>query len=162
MGKKKGKQVSTPGVKIVSHNRKARHDFELLQKYEAGLSLLGTEIKSIRANQVSLQQAFVSARDGELWLLEANIAPYTHGNVNNHEAKRPRRLLLHRREIDKILEELAMKGLTCIPTKLYLKDGRAKLEIALARGKKKTDKRQDLAKKDAKRDIQRALKESRY
>ena len=156
--KKKGKVVTTSGVKIVAQNRRARHDYELLQVYEAGISLTGTEIKSIRANQVTLQHAFVSPRDGELWLLEANISPYEHGNVNNHDPKRARRLLPHRREINKILMTLATNGVTCIPTKLYLKNGRAKLEIAVARGKKKYDKRQDLAKKDAKRQMDRAMK----
>ncbi len=159
MGKKKAKVVHKSGIKIIAQNRRARHDYELLDTFEAGLSLTGTEIKSIRASQVTLQHAFISARDGELWLLEANIAHYVHGNDNNHEPKRPRRLLLHRREIDKILMTLATKGVTCIATKMYLKNGRAKLEIATARGKKKYDKRHDLAKKDAKRTMERALKE---
>lgn len=158
MSKKGGKAVAAPGVKIVAQNRRARHDYQLVDVYEAGLSLTGTEIKSIRANQVTLQHAFVSPRNGELWLMEANIAPYVHGNLNNHEPKRSRRLLLHKREINKILMQLATKGVTCIPTKMYLKNGRAKLEIAVAKGKKKFDKRHDLAKKDAKRDMDRAIK----
>lgn len=121
--------------------------------------LTGTEIKSVRANQVSLRRSFVQGRDGELWLIEANISPYTHGNRENHDPTRPRKLLLHRREINKIMEALTQKGLTVVPTKLYLKDGLAKVEIALARGKAGRDKRTDLAKRDAQRQVERALHE---
>ncbi len=121
--------------------------------------LTGTEIKSVRAYQVSLRRSFVQGRDEELWLFDANIAPYVHGNRENHEPTRPRKLLLHRREINKILEALAQKGLTVVPTRLYLKDGLAKVEIALARGKAGRDKRADLAKRDAQRQVERALRE---
>ena len=121
--------------------------------------LTGTEIKSVRANQVSLRRGFVQAREGELWLIDANIAPYEHGNRENHEPTRPRKLLLHRREINKIINALAQKGLTVVPTKMYLKDGLAKIEIALARGKAGRDKRADLAKRDAQRQVERALRE---
>jgi SsrA-binding protein len=131
----------------------------LLDRFEAGLVLTGTEIKSVRGHQVSLQRSYVQARDEELWLVEANIAPYAHGNRENHDSTRPRKLLLHRREINKILDALTMKGLTVIPTKLYLKDGLAKVEIALARGKTHHDKRQDIAKRDADRQVERALRE---
>ncbi len=147
------------GIKIVSKNRRASHDYHLLDRFEAGLVLTGTEIKSVRANQVSLRRGFVQAREGELWLIEANISPYAHGNRENHEPTRPRKLLLHRREINKIIDALAQKGLTVVPTKLYLKDGLAKVEIALARGKAERDKRADLAKKDAQRQVERALRE---
>ncbi len=147
------------GIKIIAKNRRAKFDYELLEKYEAGLVLQGTEIKSIRANQVSLQGAFVINRGGELWLMEANIAPYAHGNRENHEPKRPRKLLLHKREIGKILDGLTQKGLTIVPTMVYLKNGRAKVEIALGRGKKQRDKRQDIAKRDANRQAERALRE---
>lgn len=147
------------GIKIVSNNKRANHDYELLDKFEAGLVLQGTEIKSVRANQVSLLRSYVQAIDGELWLLEAHIAQYVHGNRDNHDPVRPRKLLLHRREIGKIIEKLTQKGLTVVPTKMYLKNGRAKLEIALARGKAKFDKRASLAEKDSKRQIERALKE---
>lgn len=150
---------NSSGIKVIAKNRRASFDFHLLDKFEAGLVLTGTEIKSIRANQVSLQRSFVRHRNGELWLLEANIAPYEHGNRENHDATRPRKLLLHRREINKIVEDLTLKSLTCVPTRLYLRDGRAKLEIALARGKQKQDKRADLAKKDSNRQIERALRE---
>lgn len=147
------------GKKIIAKNRRARHEYELLEFFEAGLVLTGTEIKSVRANKVSLARAFVQPRDGELWLVEAHIAEYEHGNVQNHEPTRPRKLLLHRREISKIMAELAQKGLTAVPTQLYLKNGRAKLEIALARGKKLHDKRQTLAKRDTQRQVERALRE---
>jgi SsrA-binding protein len=147
------------GIKVITNNRRATFDYELLERFEAGLVLTGTEIKSVRAHHVSLQQSYVQARDGELWLVEANISPYTHGNRENHEAMRPRKLLLHRREINRILDKLAQRGLTLVPTRLYLKNGRAKVEIALARGKRKYDKRQDIAQRDANRQVERALRE---
>lgn len=145
--------------KIVSNNKRANFDYELLEKFEAGLVLQGTEIKSIRAGQVSLLRSYVQAREGELWLVEAHIAPYTQAHRDNHDPTRPRKLLLHRREINKILEKLAQKGLTVVPTKMYLKNGRAKLEIALARGKALFDKRATIAERDSKRQIERALRE---
>lgn len=146
-------------IKIVYNNKRATFDYEILERFEAGLVLTGTEIKSVRDNKVSLQQSFVQARDDELWLLEANIAQYTHGNRENHEPKRPRKLLLHRREINRILTNLTQKGLTVVPTRLYLKNGRAKVEVALARGKRKFDKREDIARRDADRQVERALRE---
>jgi len=147
------------GIKVVTTNKRATFDFELLERFEAGLSLMGTEIKSIRAHQVNLRHSYVQNRNGELWLMEAHISPYEHGNRENHEPTRPRKLLLHRREINKIIDEMAQKSLTVVPTKLYLKNGRAKVEIALARGKRKADKRTDLARKDANRQVERALRE---
>lgn len=147
------------GIKVISNNRRARHDYHLLDTYEAGIVLTGPEIKSVRANQVSLRHAFVQARDGELWLMEANIAAYDRAGYEKQDPTRPRKLLLHKREVAKIMEALATKGLTMVPTKLYLRDGWAKVEIALARGKKQFDKRQTLAKRDAKRQVERALKE---
>ncbi len=146
-------------VKVIYNNKRATFDFELMERFEAGLVLTGTEIKSVRANHVSLQRSYVQARGDELWLLEANISPYEHGNRENHEPTRPRKLLLHRREINRILTNLAQKGLTVVPTRLYLKDGRAKIEVALARGKRKFDKREDIAKRDADRQMERALRE---
>lgn len=146
-------------VRVIYNNKRATFDYELLERFEAGVVLTGTEIKSVRANQVSLQQSFVQARGDELWLMEANIAQYVHGNRENHEPKRPRKLLLHRREIDRITTNLTQKGLTIVPTRLYLKDGRAKIEIALARGKRKFDKRDDIARRDADRQVERALRE---
>lgn len=150
---------SKPEIKVISKNRRATFDFQLLDRFEAGLVLTGTEIKSIRAHQVSLQRSYVQAREDELWLIDANIAPYLYGNRENHESTRPRKLLLHKREINKILEALAQKGLTVVPTKLYLNKGKAKVEIALARGKARRDKRADIAKRDADRQVERALRE---
>jgi len=147
------------GIKIVSNNKRATFDFHLLERFEAGLALTGTEIKSIRAGQVSLRRSYVQARGDELWLLEAHIAPYVHGNRENHEPTRPRKLLLHRRQINKIIDELNQKQLTAVPTKLYLKEGLAKVEFALARGKHKYDKRADLAKRDDQRRMERALRD---
>lgn len=144
---------------MIAKNRRASFDYHLLDKFEAGLVLTGTEIKSIRAHQVNLQRSYVQPRGDELWLIDANIAPYEHGNRENHEPGRPRKLLLHRREIDKVIEALTQKGLTVVPTRLYLKDGLAKVEIALARGKQKRDKRADLAKRDAERQVERALRQ---
>lgn len=146
-------------IKVVYNNKRATFDYELLERLEAGIALTGTEIKSVRANNVSLQRSYVQARGDELWLLEANISPYEHGNRENHEPTRPRKLLLHRREINRILANLAQKGLTIVPTRLYLKGGRAKVEIALARGKRKFDKREDIARRDADRQVERALRE---
>jgi SsrA-binding protein len=146
------------GVKVITKNRRARHDYVLLERFEAGLVLTGTEIKSVRAHQVNLQQSFVQARDGELWLVDAHIAPYEHAGHTNHEPDRPRKLLLKNREIDKIIVALTTKGLTMVPTRLYLRDGWAKVEVALARGKKRYDKRLDLAKRDAQRQMERELR----
>jgi SsrA-binding protein len=146
-------------TEIVSRNRRASHDYHLLERYEAGLELTGTEIKSVRDHKVSLQRAYVQPRGDELWLFEANIAPYEHGNRENHEPTRPRKLLLHRREINKVLDALRSKGVTMIPTKMYLRDGWAKVEVAVARGKKLYDKRADIAKRDAERQVERALRE---
>ena len=147
------------GIKVISKNRRARHDYELLERFEAGLVLTGPEIKSVRANKVSLRHSFVQAMSGELWLFEANIAPYDRAGYEKQDPTRPRKLLLHKREMAKIMEALATKGLTMVPTRLYLKDGWAKVEVALARGKKQYDKRQAIAKRDAKRQVERALKE---
>lgn len=147
------------GIKVIATNKRAKFEYHLLDLYEAGLALKGTEIKSIRANKVSLQRSYVQQRGSELWLVDAHIAEYEHGNRENHDPTRPRKLLLHRREINKIIDELAQKGLTAVPTRLYLKNGRAKIEIALARGKQLHDKRASLAKRDANRQVERALRE---
>ena len=149
----------TEGKKIIAKNKRARFEYEILETFEAGLVLRGTEIKSIRAHKVSLQRSYVQVREGELWLVEAHIAEYEHGNRDNHEPTRPRKLLPNRREINKILEQLQQKGLSCVPTILYLKNGRAKVEIALGRGKKLHDKRQTLANRDSQRQVERALRE---
>lgn len=147
------------GIKTVATNRRARFDYELLERFEAGIVLTGTEIKSVRANKVNLQRSYVQSRGDELWLFDVHIAPYERAGYASHDPDRPRKLLLHRREINKILSALEGKGLTMIPTKMYLKKGLAKVEVALARGKKQYDKRADLAQKDSKRQIERALRE---
>lgn len=146
-------------IEIVSRNRRASHDYHLIERFEAGIALTGTEVKSIRNHKVSLQRAFVQPRGDELYLLEANIAPYSQGNRENHDPTRPRKLLLHRREINTILDSLRMKGMTMVPTKMYIKDGWVKVEVALAKGKKLFDKRADLARRDADRQVERALRE---
>lgn len=146
-------------VEIVARNRRASHDYHLLERYEAGLKLTGTEIKSVRDHKVSLQRAYVQPRGDELWLLEANIAPYEHGNRENHDPTRPRKLLLHRREINNIIDALQTKGMTMVPTRMYIREGWAKVEVALARGKKLYDKRATIAKRDAERQVERALRE---
>ena len=147
------------GVKIIAKNRRVRHEYHILETFEAGLALKGTEIKSIRAHRVSLKRGYVQPRGGELWLVDVHIAEYEQGNRENHDPLRPRKLLLHRREINKIIAALSQKGLTCVPTRLYLKNGRAKVEIALARGKKLHDKRQAMARRDSQRQVERALRE---
>jgi len=146
-------------IKIVATNRKAYHQYQFHDAFEAGLVLKGSEIKSIRAGRVSLQEGFVLFEGGEAWLVNVHIAQYDPASSQNHEPRRRRKLLLHRREIDRLQSQAREKGYTVVPTKLYLKDGRAKVEIALARGKKLYDKRQTIAKRDAKRQVERALKE---
>jgi SsrA-binding protein len=148
-----------PGIKVVATNRKAGRDYHLEDKHEAGLSLLGTEIKSIRAGRVNLSDGYVQLRDGELWLINVHIAAYDPAGRYGHEPLRPRKLLLHRREIDRLSARVIERGYTLVPTRLYLKEGRAKVEIALARGKRKYDKRQAIAKRDAQRDVERELRE---
>jgi SsrA-binding protein len=149
------------GTKLIAENRRARHDYELLDRYEAGLVLTGTEVKSLREGRVTLGQAYADVRGTEAWLIGAEIAEYTQGNSANHEPNRDRKLLLKRHEIDALLGKVREKGLTLVPTRLYFKDGRVKLELAVARGKERIDKRRDLAAKDAKRQIERALKSRR-
>jgi SsrA-binding protein len=148
-----------PGIKVIATNRKAARDFHLEDRHEAGLVLTGTEIKSVRAGRVNLSDGYVQPRDGELWLLNTHIAPYDPAGRYGHEPRRPRKLLLHRREIDRLISRVQERGYTIVPVRLYLKGGLAKVEIALARGKRKYDKRQAIARRDAERDIERALKE---
>jgi len=149
------------GEKLIADNRRARHDYELLDRFEAGLVLTGTEVKSLRQGRASLAQAFADVRDGEVWLIGAEIATYEQGNIANHEPSRDRKLLLHRGEIESLYGKVRERGLTLVPTRLYWKNGRAKIEIALARGKQTIDKRRDIAKRDADRAMQRALKARR-
>jgi len=148
-------------VKLIAENRKARHEYQLLERYEAGLVLTGTEVKSLRQGGASLQQAYADVREGEVWLIGAHIAEYGQGNVHNHDPDRERKLLMHRKEIASLYGKVRERGLTLVPTRMYFKDGRAKVELALARGKEQRDKRRDLAKRDADRQIERALKSRR-
>jgi len=149
------------GEKLIAENRRARHDYELLERLEAGLQLTGTEVKSLRDGRVTLNQAYADVRDGEAWLVGANIATYEQGNIANHDPTRDRKLLLHKREIASLYGKIRERGLTLVPTRLYFKDGRVKVELALARGKELRDKRRDLARRDAERQIERALKSRR-
>jgi len=146
-----------PPTKLIAQNRKARHDYEVEGTVEAGLALVGTEVKSCRDGKVSLTDAYAAIRDGEAWLLQCHIAPYSHGNKQNHDPLRPRKLLLHRNEIDRLGAKVAQDGRTLVPLRLYFKQGLAKVEIAIARGKKHYDKRQDIAKRDDARRMQREL-----
>ena len=145
------------GQKLIASNRKARHDYAILDTYEAGLALLGTEVKSLRAGRASLVDAFAQEKDGELYLYGLHIPEYAHGTWTNHEPRRTRKLLLKRAEIIRLLTKTRESGLTMVPLSMYFKDGWAKVEIGLARGKKSYDKRQDLATRDAKREITREL-----
>lgn len=146
------------GKKIIATNRKAKFEFFLLEDFEAGLVLLGSEIKSIRARKVSIAEAYVQVINDEAWLINAHIAPYDPASRENHDPKRKRKLLLNKREIKNIFASIQKKGLTIIPTALYLKDGLAKVNISLAKGKKLYDKRHEIAKKDMEREIDRVLK----
>ena len=149
------------GEKLIAENRRARHDYHLLERFEAGLVLTGTEVKSLRAGRATLAQAYADLRAGEVWLIGAHIDEYAQGNVANHDPDRDRKLLLHRHEIESLIGKVQEKGLTLVPTRMYFKDGRAKLELALARGKEQRDKRRDIAKRDAQRDIERELRRRR-
>ena len=145
----------TEDVKVVANNRKAGFEYFLLERFEAGLALKGSEIKSIRAGQMSIAESYVDIENGrEAFLVEAHIAPYEQANRYNHDPKRKRRLLLHKKEIRELWNSVRLKGMTIVPTRVYLKDGRAKIEIALARGKKLHDKRETIAKRDAEREAQ--------
>ena len=146
--------------KIVSNNKKAAHDFFFLEKYEAGIGLSGTEIKSVRAGTVNLRDSFAKIDKGELWVYNMNISPYDKGNRYNTDPMRPKKLLLHKKEIRKLAGAVSQQGLTLVPVQLYLNPkGKAKLEIAVAKGKKLYDKREDMARRDAKRNMERSARE---
>ncbi len=154
------KTKSSDGRMIIATNRKAQHDYFLEDQIEAGLVLVGSEIKSIRERRVNIREGYVQVQNGELWLINVHIADYKQAGPHyGHDPLRPRKLLLHRKEIERIISKTQEKGYTLIPTVLYLKRGRAKVEIALARGKKQYDKRQALAQRDSQRQIERALRE---
>jgi SsrA-binding protein len=144
--------------KLITDNRRARYDYELLDRYEGGLVLTGTEVKSLREGRATLAQAYGEVRGSEVWLVGAEIQPYAQGNIANHDPTRPRKVLLHRSEIASLNGKTRERGFTLVPTRLYWKDGRAKVELALARGKQTIDKRRGIAERDAKRQMQRALK----
>lgn len=142
-------------VQVVAKNRKASHEYFLLERLEAGMALSGSEIKSVRNHQVSLSEAYVRVDANEAWLMEAHIAPYEHASLDRHDPKRPRKLLLHKEEIRRLWNEVRQKGVTIVPTMMYLKHGRAKLEIAIAKGKKLHDKREAIARREVDRELQR-------
>ncbi|HUV27806.1 MAG TPA: SsrA-binding protein SmpB [Anaerolineales bacterium] len=149
------------GIKVIATNRKAKHEYFLIDTYEAGLVLKGSEIKSIRAGQISLAQAYVSVDGNEAWLVNSHIAPYNEASSNNHDPVRARKLLLHSSEIRKLSDKVRQKGATVIPLRVYLKDGKAKVEVALAKGKKHYDKRAEIAKRDSQRELDRQYKQRR-
>jgi SsrA-binding protein len=146
------------GIKVVARNRRARHEFELLEKIEAGLVLTGTEVKSLRNGKANLEDAYAEVDRGEVWLLGCDIPEYVRANRMNHAPKRPRKLLLHRREIGKLENKTNEKGITLVPLSLYFKKGIAKVELCVARGRKTFDKREAIKKQDAKRDMDRAMR----
>ena len=147
------------GEKLIAENRRARHEYHLLERMEAGLVLAGSEVKSLRQGGAQLQRAFADIRDGELWLVGAHIAPYDQAGAENHDPDRDRKLLLHRRELDSLKGKVLERGFTLVPTKLYFKNGRAKVEVALAKGKDVRDRRREIAKRDSDRQIERALRQ---
>lgn len=146
-------------IKVVATNRKATHDYAVLERFEAGIALFGSEIKSIRAGQINIKEGYISIEGRQAWLINVHISPYDPASGSNHDPLRKKRLLLHRKEILKLLESQQQKGLAIIPLRIYLKKGLAKAEIGLGRGLKKYDKRQVIAKRDAERDMRRALSE---
>lgn len=152
------KKHHTKAANEVANNRKARHDYNILETYEAGISLTGTEIKSVRASKMNIKDGFVQARNGELWLENVNISIYDQGNMFNHDPLRNRKLLLHKKEIRKITSSIQEKGITVVPLKVYLKQGFAKVLIGVAEGKKQYDKRETIKKRDQEREIQRIVK----
>ncbi len=149
------------GEKLITENRQARHEYHLLERLEAGLVLTGTEVKSLREGRANLRRSYADVRGSEVWLVGAHISAYEQGNAANHDPDRERKLLLHRGQIESLIGKEQEKGLTLVPTKLYFKDGRAKVELAVARGKEQRDKRRDLQRREADRQIERELKARR-
>lgn len=143
----------------ILNNRQAYHEYFILEKYEAGAALLGTEVKSIQAGRIQLKESYVQIKDGEVWLFGSHISHYSHGNINNHDVLRPRKLLLHRKEIEKLVKETTQKGMTLVITSIYWKNGRIKFEIGVAKGKKLYDKRETEMKKAVAKDTAQQLKE---
>ena len=149
------------GIKIIAQNRRARHEYHVLETFEAGLALRGTEVKSLRRGRASLPESYARVEGGEVFLLNAHIGEYEEGNRYNHDPIRPRKLLLHRREISRLIGRVEERGLTLVPLKLYFRRGKAKVELALARGKKTHDRREDIARREAEREIAAAEKSRR-
>jgi SsrA-binding protein len=158
--KQQQKQQKEPGERTLVSNRQALHDYNILESVEAGMALVGTEVKSIRAGNVNLRDAFARVQDREIWLWNAHIAPFEQGNRWNHEPRRPRRLLLHTREIGRLATKAGESGYTLVPLRMYERRGKLKLELALARGKRQYDKRAALSERESKREIERAIKEA--
>lgn len=153
--------MSTSNIKVVTTNRRARHDYQILDSFEAGLVLEGSEVKSLRDGKANLKDAYGLVREGELWLVGAYIAPYSFSRLGGHEPERTRKLLMHRREIDRIAGKLAEQGLTLVPLRIYFRQGRAKVELGLARGRRNVDKRDAIREREQKREMERALRRSR-
>lgn len=151
--------MDTKGIKLVAKNQKAFHEYFVEERFEAGIELTGTEVKSIRLGTLNLKDAWCQVKDGELWVRQLHISPYEQGNIFNKDPVRPRRLLMHKREIAHLFSKVKLEGYAIVPLSVYLKNSRVKLEIALCKGKKLYDKRQDAANKDARRQIDRAMKE---
>jgi SsrA-binding protein len=153
--------MTQPHIKIVCQNKKARHDYHIIEVIEAGMVLLGTEVKSLREGRANLKDSYARIRDGELYLVQAHISPYSHASYDNHDPERVRKLLVHKRELKRLTGKTQEKGLTIVPLKIYFKDGKAKIELALASGKKSYDKRETLKRQTQKREMERAIKERR-
>ena len=153
--------MTQPHIKIVCQNKKARHDYHIIEVIEAGMVLLGTEVKSLREGRANLKDSYARIRDGELYLVQAHISPYSHASHDNHDPERVRKLLVHKRELKRLTGKTQEKGLTLVPLKIYFKDGKAKIELALASGKKSYDKRETLKRQTQKREMERAIKDRR-
>ena len=153
--------MTQPHIKIVCQNKKARHDYHIIEVIEAGMVLLGTEVKSLREGRANLKDSYARIRDGELYLVQAHISPYSHASYDNHDPERVRKLLVHKRELKRLTGKTQEKGLTLVPLKIYFKDGKAKIELALASGKKRYDKRETLKRQTQKREMERAIKDRR-
>jgi len=153
--------MTQPHIKIVCQNKKARHDYHIIEVIEVGMVLLGTEVKSLREGRANLKDSYARIRDGELYLVQAHISPYSHASYDNHDPERVRKLLVHKRELKRLTGKTQEKGLTLVPLKIYFKDGKAKIELALASGKKSYDKRETLKRQTQKREMERAIKDRR-
>jgi SsrA-binding protein len=161
MAQKQKQKKEDEDVKLISRNRRATHEYDIVDKLECGIVLVGTEVKSLRENPCNLEEAYGKLENGEVWLIGTDIPEYSKGNRLNHKTRRPRKLLMHRREIEKFAGKATQRGFTLIPLRMYFKNGRAKVELAVARGKQKHDKRQDLKKADANKEIRRAMSNKR-